>query len=496
MITTDQQRADTLGVYGSKLGATPNIDRLAAEGVTFREARCQHPYCQPSRWTILSGQHPRTHGVWTNGVDPTEAEIEAALSTRLTARGIATALVGKAHLASHGVFRRRASPYMEAVVNAVRMPDDWHGPYMGFDDVALLALGHFPFGFGPAPLGLHYGRFLARGGPLERFRRFVQASPRGAIVSGEAPQTWASALPEQLHPTTWIADETIARLKKLQGTRFFLWASFADPHHPFDPPSPWCFRYDPRDMPLPVRDPDELRSKPPVQERFSKGLSPLARWLNVPGGNVTDRELAVMMAAYYGSVAQIDYQVGRILRALDEVGMTDETLVVFASDHGELLGDHGLLFKGPFHYDGLLKVPLVLRGPRFRGGRQVHEPVGLIDVAPTIDTALGFSLRSEYEGRDLSPLAAGRGKRDAVLTENLHTTGFVEHVQTITTRDYKLNRHVGRDYGELYVRADDPGERHNRWNDLSWVRSSLEAELDRKLPPARELRKAITVLPA
>ncbi len=507
LITTDQQRADTLGAYGSRLGATPRLDALARQGVTFTEARCQHPYCQPSRWTILTGQHPRTHGVWTNGVDPTPENVAAALSTRAAGAGLATAFVGKAHLATNGVFRPGVSPHMEAAWNAARMPEGWYGPYMGFSHVELIQLGHYPFGFGPWPFGLHYGRWLAGVAPdghtitgraallRNSLRRMREAGP--ARERDLAPQTWRSALPEPLHPTSWIADRAIARLEALGDRPFFLWVSFPDPHHPFDAPEPWASRFDPRDLPLPRRDPAELAGKPPLQRRFSEGLGFWARALNTPAARLPDRDLATMIAAYYGMVAQLDHHIGRILDALSARRLEARTTVAFTSDHGELLGDHGLLFKGPFHYDGLLRVPLVLRGPGLPAGRRVDDPVGTIDLAPTFERILGVPAGGAVEGRDLAPVIEGRERRDAVLTDNDHRFVLREHVQTLTTRDHKLSRHIGRPYGELYVRAEDPGERENRWSDRPALRAELEAELDRRLPPARgPSRRTVSLLPA
>ncbi len=498
LITADQQRADTLGAYGSPLGATPHLDALAARGTTFTRAHCQHPYCQPSRWTILTGQHPRTHGVWTNGVDPEPRQLDDALSTRLTAGGFETSFVGKAHLASVGVLRPGASPHMEAIGNALRMPADWTGPYMGFSRVELLQMGHYPLGYGPAPLGLHYGRFLAQGGRRRAWDRFAQASPRRSLSGGMiAPQTWHSALPEELHPTTWVTDRALSELSRLGDRAWFMWVSYADPHHPFAPPAPWCHRYHPDDMRLPERRLAELDGKPPLQRRFSRGYLPLDVGLNTASATTSDRELATMMAAYYGMVAQLDHGIGRLLSALSAGGLADDTLVVFASDHGELMGDHHLLFKGPFHYDGLIRVPLIVAGEGFPAGARCDEPVGTIDLAPTFERALGAPRGPRVEGADLGPLARKERARDGVVTENDHRFVFREHVLTVTTKRHKLNLHVGRPYGELYELDADPGERLNLYRDRPALRAELERLLASLLPRAPAApRRAATWLPA
>ena len=140
LITTDQQRADTLGAYGSRLGATPNLDRLAAEGTRFDRCRTQNPYCQPSRATILTGRYPSRHGVYLNGVDLPQEDVGTTLSALLGAAGWTTAFRGKAHFAS--TYPRTPTGALESVEGSAAMPEGWGGPYMGFGDVDLILFGH------------------------------------------------------------------------------------------------------------------------------------------------------------------------------------------------------------------------------------------------------------------------------------------------------------------------------------------------------------------
>lgn len=498
LITTDQHRADTLGAYGSRLGATPNLDALAGQGSLFETALTQHPYCQPARWTILTGQHPRTHGIWTNGVDPEEQQIADAFSTRIAREGHRTAFIGKAHFATSGVMVPGRSKYMEAMANAVSMPEHWQGPYMGFEHVDLIELGHYPAGYGPWPLGLHYGKWLAKDGRLKALERFARAGPWSALPPRRrGPQTWNCALPEELHPTTWTADRTIEALRRSKDKPFFIWCSFADPHHPFDPPAPWCYRYDAKDMTLPRRDPGEFAGKPAIQRKFSEGISSLTAPLNPAGAKISDRALAEVMAAYYGMVAQLDHNIGRVLGELATLGLEEETLVVFTSDHGELLGDHSMLLKGPFHYDGVVKVPLIVKGPKVPAGRRVDAPVGTIDLVPTFEQLLGSTPGARVEGESLLALLNGKAGRDAAVCENDHRIWFRTHVQTIVTREWKLNVHCGEPLGELYDRRNDPGEFENRWGDRPRIRAELSEELARRLPAWHEpRRRPVSILPA
>ena len=488
LITTDQQRADTIGAYGSRLEATPAIDRLAAEGARFDLCRTQNPYCQPSRATILTGRYPSRHGVYSNGVDFPAEDVPTTLSAMLAAAGWATAFRGKAHFAS--TYPRTPTGAIESIEGSAAVPPGWRGPYMGFGDVELVIFGHFinpsasgaPEHYGPPPRGLHYARFLFRDGEEAGMRRLRAMPAEAALRPPSAPETWASALSEEDHPTTWVADRTIDFLRRVDRTRpWFCWTSFTDPHHPMDPPAPWCDRYRAADMTVPARHPEEFERKPPFHRVWAGGLPSPMRWANPGGATLSDRELAEMMAGYYGMVAQLDHAIGRVLDALEATGQAGDTLVIVTTDHGELLGDHQMLFKGPLHYDGLLRVPLVVRGPGVRRGVVVDEPVGLIDIAPTVLELAGLAQPGTVEGRSLRTLFTGESQgREWVVTENDHEMGFVLHLRTLTTPRYVLTRYdTLPGVGELYDRAVDPGEVENRWDDpaCAGIRRDLLATL-------------------
>jgi arylsulfatase A-like enzyme len=303
-------------------------------------------------------------------------------------------------------------------------------------------------------------------------------------------QTWRNALPEEDHPTTWVADRAVEWLHDVDGP-FFGWVSFTDPHHPMDPPAPWCDRYAPEDalQVLPEVHPDEFEGKPPVHKMMSEGLRGRAlEWANPGGATLTRAELARMTAGYYGMVAQLDHAVGRVLDVLDERGLADDTLVIVTSDHGEFLGEHQLIFKGPFGYDSLLRVPLLVRGPGVDAGRVVTDPVGTIDLAPTILDAAGIETPGWMEGRSLAAQP-----REYVLTENDFNIVASIPMRTITTSHYKLHRYLDAPFGELYDLRADPGEVVNRYDDPAYApaRSDLLALLDDVMN--HEVRKEPTV---
>jgi arylsulfatase A-like enzyme len=484
LVTTDQQRADTIGAYGSPLGATPALDRLAVEGVRFDACRTQNPYCQPSRATILTGRYPSRHGVHSNGVDFPQEEVATTVAAIFGAAGWRTAFRGKAHFAS--TYPRVPTGAIESVEGSAAVAEGWRGPYMGFADVELVLFGHHidpdcrnaPAHWGPPPRGLHYARFLFRDGREAGTRRLRLMGEPAALRPPTAPETWASALPEEDHPTTYVADRTVAFLREVdRGRPWFCWASFTDPHHPMDPPAPWCDRYRPEDMTVPERRPGELERKPFLHRLWTQGLPPPMQWANPGGARLSDRELATMMAGYYGMVAQLDHAIGRILATLAETGQEDDTLVIATTDHGELLGDHQMLFKGPLHYDGLLRVPLIVRGPGVVAGGAVRAPVGLIDLVPTMLELAGLPIPEHVEGRSLRPfLRGGEEPREWVLTENDHEMQMTLHLRTLTTARYVITRYEQTpETGELYDRAVDPGEFENRWDDPDY--RALRGEL-------------------
>ena len=477
LITTDQQRADTIGAYGARLQATPVLDRLAASGVRFDACRTQNPYCQPARATILTGRYPSSHGVHSNGVDFPQEEVGTTLSAMLTAAGWTTAFRGKAHFAS--TYPQTPTGALESIEGSAQMPEGWRGPYMGFTDLDLILFGHHihpgasgpPEHWGPPPRGLHYARFLFRDGVAAGMRRLELMQPAAALRPVTAPETWASALAEEDHPTTYVADRTIDFLTTVERTRpWFCWTSFTDPHHPMDPPRPWCDRYTAADVTLPARHPEEFDRKPPFHRFWSTGLPEPMRWANPGGATLSDRELAEMIAGYYGMVAQLDHAIGRILAALTSLGHAADTLVIVTTDHGELLGDHQMLFKGPLHYDGLLRVPLIISGPDVVPG-VATAPVGTIDLAPTILDLTGLTVPPTMEGRSLrSFLTGGSESREWVLTENDHEMQMTMYLRTITTARYVLTRYdTLPGMGELYDRSLDPGEFENRFDDPAYA---------------------------
>jgi len=482
LITSDQQRADCVGCENRHL-RTPHLDQLAREGTRFSANITPNLVCQPSRASILTGLLPLTHGVWDNGVDLDPRVGERGFAGTLARAGYRTAFLGKAHFATKSTFAPTGTP--ECNKSQARYGPTWCGPYMGFQHVELCVLGHMhrtrPLERPPAG---HYERWLvSRGANEEALALWAQETCPG----GGAAQTWSSALPVAWHSSTWVADRAIHWITESRVTDgpFCAWVSFPDPHHAFDCPEPWSSMYDPRDMPLPRHRTKDLERRPWWHKAVLEGKPQLADpamlKFRTEGSRVpdqTDQQLAEMTANYYGMISLIDHNVGRILVALGDLGLRDETLVVYTTDHGELLGNHGLYLKHPIPYEDLLRVTLIARGPGVAAGQVVAEPVSTLDLAPTFYECAGVVAPEGLQGRSLRRLLGGEPEtRDVAYSEwHVHPSrcGVGLQLRTVRTRTHKCTFDLASGAGELYDLASDPAEMDNRYDDPACAKVKRE----------------------
>ncbi|MCZ6634040.1 MAG: sulfatase-like hydrolase/transferase [bacterium] len=465
LIITDQHRADCLGCYGNGRIDTPNIDRIAREGVRVDRAYVTNPLCTPSRASILTGQSVSGHGAWNLGVPLPEGT--RTLPEALAECGYRTGAIGKVHLTPQ-VAGCPEFPENEDFWNRDPEPE-WRGPYFGFEWVDLF-VGH-------QKLIGHYGQYIKHRFPdlVDRYdRRYALDVPTGA------PHSWKCGFPLAHHSCTWICERTLDFLRRQDERPFFVQCSFPFPHFPFAPPSPYCDQYDPNAMELPEQREGDLEGKPShVMDYFRAkgGEGPLCE--------VTDAQKREIVAHTYGMIGLVDDLVGRILDTLDELAVTDNTIVVFCSDHGELLFDHGLLKKGPYLYEGLVRVPLLWRWPEgLPRGRTVDGLFSLADLAPTVLEMLGMNAWPEIEGRSQVPVLRGEAQsvRDAALVEYYHgrrTARDGMRLKALVMDQWKLIHYPGELYGELYDLEADPGEFENRFDhpEDAGVRDRLMARL-------------------
>ena len=516
LITSDQQHWTTLGVLNPRI-QTPNLDRLAAMGTNFTRAYCPNPTCTPTRASILTGQYPSEHGAYTLGTSlPADTR---TLGDHLRDLGYRSTLIGKAHftpLASTEDFPSVESYPLLRDLLFWRTFNDEHTPWYGFDHVEL-ARHHGDEGHA----GQHYALWLEDHG-LANWRAYFQPRADGVrdgaddaslappVVDGPA-YGWRAdmhwKLPAELHHTTWVGERTVAAIDAAHkgGVPFFVWSSYHDPHPPYCVPEPWASMYRPEDMGVAEFVDGELDDMPPPHQKTRATHEDFKEYgRNLHGYHahhgVSREEMQAAQAIYYGMVSFIDHEIGRTLDALEERGILDETLVVFTTDHGHFLGQHGLVAKGPFHYEDVIRVPfLAACGDRFAPGTTSEAIQSLVDLAPTFLSAArgGGEVPRSMQGVD--QLAAWSGDappaRDFAIVENHHSEDAAVHLRTIVTDRHKLTVYRGRDWGELFDLQEDPNELHNLFDDPAHaaLRSDMLFRLvqaDLAAEPAEQLRVA------
>ena len=478
-ITADQQRGDCYGFAGRPI-KTPHLDQLRAEGAWLRNTITPCVICQPARASILTGQLPLTHGVHDNGIDLDPAIGNKGIGGALGAAGYDTAFFGKAHFATTHTFRPTGTP--ECLVSSENYGPDWYGPYMGFSHVEIMLLGHNWFLPEKPPRGQHYERWYHADGRGDEKNRLYREN---AVDTHGAAQTWHSKLPVAWHNSTWTADRAIAWMRRSRAQPFMTWISFPDPHHPFDCPEPWSRLHHPDEVDLPPHRTRDFDKRPwwhrGVIENEPAGNKQNAEMRKVYSriGPQSDRQLREIIANTFGQIALIDHNVGRLLIALDELGLRDNTLVVYSSDHGDWLGDHGLILKGPMHYEGLLRVGMIARGPGIPAGKTVLDPASTLDLSATFLDYAGASALLTQHGQSLKPIfETTSASRDFAYNEwELHQNraGVALSLKTVRTRDAKLTVDLKSGEGELYDLAEDPHELTNRFSDPA--KANLKARL-------------------
>lgn len=478
-ITSDQQRADCYGFEGRKI-KTPHLDQMAREGTRFSACITPNVVCQPARASILTGLLPKTHGVSDNGIDLPAQTGGRGLAGALVRAGYATGFIGKAHFSSYFTFKPTGTP--ECFDSSPDFEADWVGPYMGFEHVEMMLLGHNRYLPPKPPRGQHYERWYHGDGyGGERDRLYATQLP----PETGTPQTFHSGLPVAWHNSTWVGNRSIDYIHENQAKPFCLWASFPDPHHPFDAPEPWSRLHNPEEVELPLhrtRDLDRrpwwhrasLENEPQLPAHLKKLREEFSR---IP--ELSDAQLRQLTANYYGMISLIDHNVGRILTELRECGLAEDTLVVYSSDHGEWLGDHGLVLKGPMMYDGLLRVGLIARGPGVPKGKVSAQPVSTIDLLPTFLDYAGASPLGSSHGSSLRPLIEGDATRDFAFNEwdmREGRCGVPLDLRTVRTRTQRMTVEQNSGTGELYDLANDPHEMVNLFEDSGYrkVRQELE----------------------
>ena len=303
-------------------------------------------------------------------------------------------------------------------------------------------------------------------------------------------------IPERFHYNAWIAERSNALISQYHDAEqpFFLWASFFDPHPKYLVPEPWDTMYDPNDITVPAVTPGEHDGNPPHLQLTQQPDPDFSAWQEPNGSgchgfhsHLHDRdELAKDIACYYGMVSCMDKYIGQIVDHLDALGLAENTLVVFTSDHGHYFGQHGLIAKGAFHYDDGIRVPMIARLPgRIGAGQVSHSLQTLADYAPTFLDFCGLDQPADMTGISQHPVWQGdeSAAREYVIIENRHQPTTL-HLKTYIDLRYKITLYYNRDYGEIFDMQEDPAEANNLWSD-----TELRAELTERFLRAEMLKE-------
>ena len=481
LFMTDQHRVDWLGCMGHPVLRTPNIDSLCDGGTRFTNFHVAHPICMPNRAAFLTMRMPSVNGARHNGL-PLPLGSNTFVDC-LRRDGYKTALIGKAHYqpfskapprvergtwdkddASEARFMPPASDYEQEFGGHFEKNPD-HAvqyPYYGFDHVDQVSF------HGDRTRGDHE-RWMQQN--LPNYMDLVGADNQ-IDHDYTCPLAVRTKLPEEAYSSFYIRDRAIEWIEENADDEqpFFLMVSFTDPHHPFNPPGKYWDMYSPDDMELPPNFCGMSNGTPFYEDfRSRTGKPGLAREA-LEAVNETQTKQAMALTA--GMIAMIDDAIGDVRGALAKTENVDHTVQIFTTDHGEMLGDHGLLLKGPLNLDAVIRVPFIWNDPEQTGVEVSDTLASTIDIGPSILARAGVDGFNGIQGLDLGPALAGdNAVRDKVLIEhdghvnNDIVGGGPPRVRTLVTAEWKISVYLDQDWGELFNSTNDPDELQNLWDD-------------------------------
>ncbi len=454
-VCTDQQRGDTIEAWGNSHIRTPVLNRLVEGGVSFKRAYCQSPICTPSRGSFLTGQYPASTLIHRNGQGGFAKDI-TLVTKQLSDEGYTCGLIGKLHLTASELGMEERTD----------------------DGYSYMQWSHHPY-----PQAPEYNDYVT-------WLREKGIDP--AEIFPVTQKAYGAGVPEEYHQTHWCALKAMEFIEEHKGDPWLLSMNMFDPHPPMDPPESFLNRYDPELIPYPIFSESDIEH----QKLFSKldqqsttATDPRKFHESLVEESITDlpSELAAclppddidsrkMIAAYYAQIEFIDHELGRVIDYLEKVGELENTVIIFHSDHGELLGDHGLYFKGARFFESLVRIPLIVSYPKKLASNVSAEAlVELVDIVPTILDICGMEIDDEIQGESLLPILTGEkapySHKEIVLCEFNDCLG-PKTVSNAHQRTHGLMCFDGRykicvydtgEIGELYDLKNDPHEFIDLW---------------------------------
>jgi choline-sulfatase len=413
LIFTDMQRADTIAALGNNVIKTPNLDRLVKEGTAFTSCYSPSPVCVPARCCMHYGMYPQKTGLFKNGI--MMEDNGKSMASMLEAAGYKTHAIGKRHFTP--------------VKNALRGFGSIESQEECTSDIETD----------------DYCKWLKE----NNYDYYETHGARGEMYY--IPQV--SALPEEAHPSNWIGNRCVDFIQESskEDKPWMLFSSFIHPHPPFAPPKPWHKLYRSPMMPLP--------DVPQDSESLHTWINMLQNRYKYRDQGIDNNLMRNIKAYYYATISFVDYQIGKMIKALEETGELDNTLIVFASDHGEYLGDYNCFGKRSMH-DASSRVPLITRFPKkFKADNICENPVSLVDILPTFASVSDADISGgDYDGKDLSDIADGAVEREFVFSQFGKNE---EGIYMITNSEWKYFYSAADDMEFLFNRKTDPRETRN-----------------------------------
>lgn len=444
---TDQQRWDTISAMGNSQIRTPNLDKLIKRGVGFDNAYCQAPICTPSRASMLTGKYPNSIPLHRNG-NEYFPESEQLVTKILEENDYDCGLIGKLHLSA-------------AFKNEKRVDDGYrvfhwsHHPYPDFEE------NH------------SYDSWLRDVKGVDPKELYLKS----AAFCGEG-------VPRELHQTRWCTEMAIEFIDEKRDKPWMLSLNPFDPHPPFDPPAEYLNKYNPKDLDEPIFQDSDITHQELfrfIDQQTTVAVDPRDGAEQLAEIKVLDKSEASytppdayngreVKAAYYAMIELIDDEFGLLVEHLEKIGELDNTIIIFHSDHGEMLGDHGLIYKGARFFDGLVKVPLIISwmGQTIENVKS-DALVELVDLAPTILDFAGIEIPYDMQGKSLKPLLTGESDTEVhknhVMCEYNDCLDLPDatHASMYFDGRYKLVVYANHDIGELYDHEADKNEFNNLW---------------------------------
>lgn len=489
-IMTDQHRSDMLGCYGHPVVKTPHIDALAKRGTRFTKFHVASPVCMPNRASFMTGRYPSVHGLRYNGCSlPKRANTFVDV---LKHAGYQTASIGKSHLQPFTDLKSPIAPPEDAspVAEAWKREDtgydleepyrykgaeryDFPTPYYGFDHADMVT-GHGD------RAGGHYQQWFRE--THENWRELED--PANELPHNySCRQAFRTPIPEDSYPSAYIRDRACDYLRDQADSEapLFTYVSFPDPHHPFNPPGKYWDMYDPDDFEVPVSYRDHITPPPPLVATHQDYLDGIKPALGTTVFMADDRHIREAMALTAGMITMIDDAVGTLVQVLKDTGQFDNTVIVFNADHGDYLGDSGLMLKGAWQRDTINLVPMVWSDPSGPSGAKSDVLASTVDLSSTVLDRAGLTPYHGMQGKSLMPCMDGVSDlRDDLLVEyndGLPRMGFESpaRVRTIVTRRHRMSVYGGQAWGELYDTKADPQNLNNLWD--SPDHTEIKAEL-------------------